>query len=206
VSDCSGYRGWRPALPMLVGVVMSLVQPTIAEAHILGGEALGFVSGIEHPVSGWDHIIAMVSVGLWGAQLGRPAIWLLPLTFPLVMAVGGFLGIIGVPLPGTEIGIALSGVLLGAVVLLEWRPPLYWAAALVGVFGLYHGHAHGAELPPGEGALLYSLGFVIATGALHLTGIGIGLIHRWLWGRRLLRLAGGCVCATGLSYLWIGLR
>jgi urease accessory protein len=185
---------------------MSLVQPTIAEAHILGGEAVGFMSGIKHPVSGWDHIIAMVSVGLWGAQLSMPATWLLPLTFPLVMAVGGFLGIIGVPLPGTEIGIALSGVLLGTVVLFEWRPPLYWAAALVGVFGLYHGHAHGAELPPGEDALLYSLGFVIGTGALHLTGIGIGLIHRWLWGRRLLRLAGGCVCAMGLSYLWTGLR
>jgi urease accessory protein len=144
----------------------------------------------------------MVSVGLWGAQLGAPAIWLLPLTFPLIMSVGGFLGLVGVPLLGSEIVIALSGVMLGAVVLVELRPPIYWAAALVGVFGLYHGYAHGAELPPGENGLLYSLGFVIATGLLHLTGITIGLIHRWTWGERVLQLAGGSVMAIGLYFLW----
>ena len=145
----------------------------------------------------------MVSVGLWGAQLGLPAIWLLPLTFPLVMAVGGFLGLIGVPLPGTEVGIALSGVLLGLVVLLELRPRLIWAAALVGLFGLYHGHAHGAELPPGQDALLYSVGFILATGLLHLTGIAIGLVHRWPWGRSLMRAAGAVVSACGFYFLWL---
>ncbi len=190
---------WRVALPAIA--VWSLL-PKLAAAHIRQGEAAGFLSGLEHPVSGLDHIIAMVSVGLWGAQLDAPAIWLLPLTFPLVMSVGGFLGLIGVPLPGTEIGIALSGVLLGAAVLAEWRPPLYAAAALVGLFGLYHGHAHGAELPPGENALLYSLGFVLATGFLHVTGITIGLIHRWPWGAHLLRAAGGAVMACGLYFLW----
>jgi urease accessory protein len=180
-----------------------LALPDGASAHIVKGEAIGFVSGFLHPLSGLDHIIAMVSVGLWGAQLGAPAIWLLPLTFPLVMAFGGFLGLIGVPLPGTEIGIALSGLLLGAVVLFEVRPPLVWAAVLVGIFGLFHGHAHGAELPPGQDALLYSLGFVIATGLLHLTGITIGLVHRWDWGRQFMRGAGGVVSACGMYFLWL---
>ena len=107
-------------------------------------------------MTGPDHIIAMVAVGLWGAQLGSPAIWMLPVTFPLVMAFGGFLGLIGVPLPGVEIGIALSGVLLGAAVMTESRPPLYVAAALVAIFAICHGHAHGAELPPGTSGLTYS--------------------------------------------------
>jgi urease accessory protein len=189
----------------VLATLLALALPAIADAHIVGGEAMGFVSGLEHPILGWDHVIAMISVGLWGAQLGRPAIWLLPLSFPLVMALGGFLGLIGVGLPGAEVGVAFSGVLLGAVVLLELRPPLAVAAALVGIFGLYHGHAHGAELPPGQNALLYSLGFVIATGALHLTGIAIGSIHHWRWGRPVLRLAGACVCAVGLFYVRMAL-
>jgi urease accessory protein len=179
-----------------------ILMASPAEAHIKQGEATGFLSGLSHPVSGLDHIIAMVAVGLWGAQLGAPAIWLLPVTFPIVMAFGGFLGLIGIPLPGVEIGIALSGVLLGAMVLFEIKAPLYLAAALVGIFGLYHGHAHGAELPPGEDGLLYSLGFVLATGALHAAGIGIGTIHRWDWGRTALRLAGAGISLGGVSFLF----
>jgi urease accessory protein len=198
----SHLRNLRLALTALAAC---LALPPGAEAHILHGEAIGFLSGLEHPVSGLDHIVAMVAVGLWGAQLGAPAIWVLPVTFPLVMAVGGFLGLIGVSLPGTEIGIALSGVLLGAAVLLELRPPLAAAALLVGLFGLYHGHAHGAELPPGQNGLLYSLGFVMATGFLHATGITIGLIHRWQWGRTALRLAGAGISLGGLSFLWSAL-
>jgi urease accessory protein len=188
-----------PGLP-LIGLL--IVAQADAQAHILHGEAIGFVSGIEHPISGLDHIIAMIAVGLWGAQLGAPAIWLLPVTFPIIMAFGGFLGLIGVPLPGSEIGIALSGVLLGAAVLWQFRPPLPAAALLVGIFGLFHGYAHGAELPPGESGLLYSLGFVIATGFLHATGIAIGLIHRWHWGERAIRVLGGGVSLGGLFFLW----
>jgi urease accessory protein len=107
--------------------LLAAALPTDAVAHILKGESIGFFSGFEHPISGLDHVIAMVAVGLWGAQLGMPAIWVLPVTFPLVMACGGFLGLIGVPLPGSEIAIALSGVCLGAAVLLELRPPLWMA-------------------------------------------------------------------------------
>jgi len=190
----------RAAATVLLLVALAL--PSDAFAHIVKGEAIGFVSGFEHPISGFDHIIAMVAVGLWGAQLGMPAIWLLPVTFPLVMSFGGFLGLIGVPLPGSEIVIALSGVCLGAAVLTEFRPPLWVAAVLVGTFGLFHGYAHGAELPPGQNALLYSLGFVLATGLLHLTGITIGLLHRWQWGQFALRGAGAVVLGGGMFFLW----
>jgi urease accessory protein len=182
-----------------------LLWPTDASAHILGDQAGGFISGFVHPVSGLDHILAMVSVGLWGAQLGPPAIWLLPVTFPMVMAFGGMLGLMGVPLPGTEIGIALSAIGLGAMVASEARPPLWIAAALVAFFAIFHGHAHGTELPPDESGVLYSIGFVVATGLLHLTGVGIGLIHRWRAGEVALRLGGAGVTIAGCVFLWSAL-
>jgi urease accessory protein len=105
-------------------------------------------------------------------------------------------------LPGSELAIALSGVCLGAAVLTEFRPPLWVAGLLVGIFGLFHGYAHGAELPPGQNALLYSLGFVIATGLLHATGIAIGVVHRWAWGRPVIRAVGAGVLGGGLYFLW----
>jgi urease accessory protein len=172
-----------------------------AEAHILPGQATGFLSGVLHPISGLDHILAMVSVGLWGAELGAPAIWILPVTFPMMMAFGGLLGFLGVPLPGTEIGIALSMVVLGVAVAMAWRPPLPVVMAIVAVFAVFHGHAHGTELPGGESALLYSLGFVVATGFLHLVGIATGLIYRWGWGQSALRLAGSGVSLAGVLFL-----
>jgi urease accessory protein len=181
--------------------VAFVLLPALAHAHAQSGEASGFLTGFLHPLSGWDHIIAMVAVGLWGAQLGAPAIWMLPVTFPIVMAFGGFLGLIGVPIPGVEIGIALSGVLLGAAVMFENRPPLYVAAALVAIFAIFHGHAHGAELPPGTSGLTYSIGFVIATGLLHACGIGIGTIHRRSYGRLALRALGGLISAGGVFFL-----
>jgi urease accessory protein len=173
-----------------------------AWAHVEAGQAAGFLAGFGHPISGLDHVLAMVAVGIWGAQLGLPAIWILPVTFPLVMALGGLLGLLGVPLPGVEIGIAASAVLLGAAVMTERRPSLYAAAALVGFFAVFHGHAHGTELPPGQSGLLYSLGFVVATGCLHAIGIAIGAIHRWPAGRIALRIAGGGVGLAGLFFLW----
>lgn len=173
-----------------------------ALAHPVKGQAVGFLTGFLHPISGLDHVVAMIAVGLWGAQLGAPAIWLLPVVFPIVMAFGGMLGLMGVPLPGTEIGIAASAIMLGALVMLEIRPPLAAAAVVVSFFAIFHGHAHGSELPPGQDALLFSIGFVIATGCLHAVGISIGLIHKWPWGQRALRVAGGGVAAAGLFFLW----
>lgn len=194
----SGSRVGRrlPALLMLVLLALP------AWAHVQSGQAAGFVTGLLHPVSGLDHVLAMVAVGLWGAQLGAPAIWLLPVTFPLMMACGGFLGLLGVPLPGVEVGIAASAVLLGAMVATESRPPLALAAALVAFFAVFHGHAHGTELPPGQSGLLYSFGFVVATGCLHAVGIALGLLHRWRSGRVALRGAGAAVGLAGLVFLW----
>jgi len=182
--------------------VMVLLCATNALAHPQRGEATGFLTGFHHPISGLDHVLAMVAVGLWGAQLGAPAIWLLPVAFPLVMAMGGMLGLMGMPLPGIEYGIALSAILLGAAVMFEVRPPLGVAAALVGFFAIFHGHAHGAELPPGQSAMLYSIGFVIATGCLHAVGIGIGTVHRWQWGKAALRVAGALVATGGAFFMW----
>lgn len=195
----------RAIIPALALLTAAALLPGEASAHIVRGEAVGFVSGFEHPISGLDHVIAMVAVGLWGAQLGRPAIWLLPVTFPLVMAVGGFLGLVGLHVPGAELAIAISGLALGAAVLAEARPPLAAAGVVVGLFGLFHGYAHGAELPPGQNALLYSLGFVLATGLLHAAGVGIGTVHRWGWGRYALRGAGAAVMAGGAYFLWAAL-
>ena len=175
-----------------------------ADAHIMSGEAGGFSSGFKHPWSGWDHICAMVAVGLWGAQLGKPSVWLLPVVFPMVMAFGGFLGLIGLPVPemAVEIGIAASAILLGIMVLLSARPPIVVCATIVGIFGLFHGYAHGHELPPGENGLLYSIGFVIATGTLHAVGITIGFIHFWKPGKILLRGAGAAIAVAGLFFLF----
>ena len=179
-----------------------LLAPVTAWAHVESGQAGGFVSGLSHPVSGLDHVLAMIAVGLWGAQLGAPAVWLLPVAFPMMMAFGGMLGLMGIPVPGIEIGIAVSGIVLGALILGEKKMPLIAALLIVAFFAIFHGHAHGTELEAGQNAMLYSLGFVICTGTLHGIGIAMGLVHRWQFGRLALRGAGSLVMAGGLFFLW----
>ena len=186
---------------ILAVAALAVLWAQSALGHVLQGDAYGFVTGFLHPISGADHVLAMVAVGLWGAQLGAPAIWVLPLAFPLVMAMGGMLGFLGVPIPGVEYGIAASAIVLGAAVAFEVRPSLVIAVIVVGCFAIFHGHAHGTELPVGQSALLYSMGFVIATGCLHAMGIGIGTVHRRPWGRQLLRGAGMVVGAGGIFFL-----
>lgn len=159
------------------------------------------MSGFTHPIFGWDHVIAMVAVGIWGAFLGAPAIWVLPVVFPLVMALGGALGIAGVALPGVEIGIALSAVALGMMVAAALRPPLWVAGVIVGIFAIFHGHAHGTELPRAASPLAYSAGFVIATGLLHLSGIGLGGLVHWPAGKIAVRAVGGGIAAAGMYFL-----
>lgn len=200
MSDLNTRQGLLVTTAVLYALL--LLWPLAAWAHVASGQAGGFLSGLSHPVSGWDHVIAMVAVGLWGAQLGMPALWVLPVAFPMMMAFGGMLGLIGVPLPGVEIGIAVSAVVLGVLVLGQVRLPLPAAVAVVAFFAVFHGHAHGTELEPGQNAMLYSLGFVIATGLLHATGIAMGLVNRWEPGRQALRLAGALVMAGGLYFLW----
>ncbi|UCF34633.1 MAG: HupE/UreJ family protein [Phycisphaerales bacterium] len=180
----------------------ALCISTPALAHEVGESAGGFFSGLSHPVSGLDHVAAMIAVGLWGAQLGNPALWILPVMFPLVMATGGFLGLVGIPLPAVEVGIALSAIVLGLMVVLQARPPLVTSIAIVSVFAVFHGHAHGTELPEGQNGLVYSIGFVLATGLLHLVGILIGTIHYWERGKIALRTLGGLVLVGGLYFFW----
>lgn len=188
-----------PCVPVLMLV---LLWTASAFAHVDSGQATGFITGLKHPWSGLDHVLAMIAVGLWGAQLGTPALWLLPVTFPMVMSLGALMGLLGLLLPGIEIGIALSAILLGAMVFGELRPKLIVAALLVGFFAIFHGHAHGTELPPGQSGLLYSMGFVMATGILHGLGITIGLIHRWTAGKLALRGAGAFIALMGVMFLW----
>lgn len=185
----------------LIVLLCSLLAAGSAFAHTGEGVAGGFVAGFLHPINGWDHVIAMVAVGLWGAFLGRPAVWVLPVVFPLVMAFGGALGVVGVPLPGVEIGIAASAIVLGAMVAFAARPPLWVAAVIVGAFAIFHGHAHGTELPSAASPIAYSLGFVIATGLLHASGIAISLVTHWPPGRHVVRACGGVIAALGLMFL-----
>jgi urease accessory protein len=187
-----------PAVTAAAASILLFAVPALAHT---GSSTGGFVGGFAHPLFGPDHVVAMVAVGLWGAFLGPPAIWLLPIVFPLVMAFGGVIGILGVPLPGVETAIALSAVVLGTMVALAARPPLWVAALLVGAFAIFHGHAHGAELPPGADVVAYSAGFVVATGLLHLTGIAVGLLARWRAGRIAVRTAGGVIALAGVAFL-----
>jgi urease accessory protein len=189
-----------PLRLVAASLVAMLLGDGPAFAHAGSGSG-GFVGGFLHPVFGPDHLVAMVAVGLWGAFLGPPAIWLLPIVFPLVMAGGGVIGILGAPLPGVEIGIAASAIVLGLMVALAARPPLWVTAVLVGAFAVFHGHAHGGELPPGTDAVAFSVGFVVATGLLHLTGIAFGLLARWPAGRVTVRAAGGAIALAGIAFL-----
>jgi len=174
---------------------------SIAEAHTGTGLSGGFSSGFMHPILGWDHIIAMVAVGIWGAFLGSSAIWILPVTFPLVMAFGGAMGVASVPIPSVETGIAISAIALGAMVAFAARPPIWVAALIVGIFAIFHGYAHGAELPNAANPLAYSLGFVLSTGLLHLSGIALGLLVRWPIGKIFIRIIGSIIALMGVGFL-----
>ena len=186
----------------ILTILMCLGSSRVAWAHVEGGQAAGFITGLQHPWSGLDHVLAMIAVGLWGAQLGSPAIWLLPIAFPMMMAMGAMMGLLGIPVPGVEIGIAISAIVLGTMILAEVRPKLAVAVAMVGIFAIFHGHAHGTELPAGQSGLLYSIGFVIATGCLHAVGIALGLVNGFPAGKLALRGAGSFIAVMGVVFLW----
>lgn len=188
-------------VPAFGAALLMLAAPGAAEAHILQGEAGGFLHGFEHPLSGLDHLLAMFCVGLWGAQMGGRAVWSLPIAFPLIMVVGGMMGIAGVPLPAVESGIALSIIVLGAAIALVWRPPEWLAVLVIGVFAIFHGYAHGAELPTAADPADYAIGFVVATGLIHLAGIAVGLAFQRLRGGELSRALGGLIGLGGLYFL-----
>ena len=178
-----------------------LLLGTSLWAHEDAGMTGGFISGLTHPLFGFDHVVAMIAVGLWGAFLGSPALWILPVVFPVVMAFGGALGVLGVEVPLVETGIAASAVVLGLMVALALRPKIAIAAVIVGAFAIFHGHAHGTELPEAASPLAYSIGFVISTGLLHLAGIGFGHFTRWPQGILAVRAGGGAIALVGVGFL-----
>jgi urease accessory protein len=187
-----------------LALVAALLASSAAQAHVGIGDTSGFAHGFMHPMSGIDHILAMVAVGLFAAHLGRHALWLVPLSFVSMMIVGGALGMAGVPLPFVEIGIGLSVVVLGLAVATSFHVTTAIAMALAGFFAIFHGHAHGAEMPETASGLEYGAGFVLATATLHAIGIGLGLAIGKLseaYGRRILQAAGGAMALTGIAIL-----
>ena len=178
-----------------------LFVPGLVFAHAPEGAGGGFLTGFLHPIMGFDHLVAMVAVGLWGAFLGDRALWILPIVFPSIMAVGAALGIMGLEIPLVEFVIALSGVVLGALIALRFKAPLAIAMVLVGIFAIFHGYAHGTEMPGQISAITYGAGFVIGTGLLHLAGVAIGFATRLPRGELLVRGCGGLISVIGLTYL-----
>ena len=198
------------ATPAFIGSLIAIAAWLTAGpalAHSGTGLPGGFISGFLHPLSGFDHMLAMISVGLWGAFLGRPLIVALPVIFPTVMAIGGAMGMAHVPLPPVEIGIAVSVLVMGAVIAFAYRAPVWIACLIVAVFAIFHGYAHGQELPSAADPLGYSVGFVLATGLLHVFGIGLGLLNERPGGIKVTRGLGACValCGCGFMYKALGL-
>jgi urease accessory protein len=180
------------------------LAPTASLAHTGVDNASGFMHGFMHPLGGLDHQLAMILVGVFAYQLGGRALWLVPLTFVSVMAVGGFLGVMGVPFPFIEVGIALSVIVLGAIVAIGVKAPVAIAMAIVGLFAIFHGHAHGSEMPIDTSGLEYGIGFMLATALLHAIGIGIGLligVSSKAVGDSVYRVAGGLASLAGVVLL-----
>lgn len=168
-----------------------------AFAHTGVDHAAGLVHGFMHPVGGLDHVLAMVAVGLFAAVIGGRALWLVPASFVSFMLVGGALGMMGADVPFVEAGIALSVVVLGAAVAMRWQAPLAVAMALAAVFAIFHGHAHGAEMPADASGAAYALGFMAATVLLHGAGVAAGLGLARVIDSRVLRVGGAAIAAAG---------
>jgi urease accessory protein len=193
-------RGSRGAWALAAG--LGSLLPIPAAAHMGTGLPGGFESGFIHPFSGFDHLLAMVSVGLWGAFLGRPLIYALPVIFPAMMVAGAIMGMFVMPLPPVEIGIALSVLVLGGCIALSVRAPVWAACVIVAIFAVFHGYAHGKELPSAADPVAYSVGFVLATGLLHVSGICLGLLNDLHRGIVVTRSIGGIIAVLGVWFLY----
>ncbi len=183
-------------------IALAVLAAGPALAHTGTGLPGGIVSGFLHPLSGFDHLLAMVAVGIWGAYLGRPLIFALPVLFPTVMALGAAVGMANIPIPPVEIGISLSVLLLGGLIAFGVRAPVWVACLIVAIFAVFHGYAHGKELPSAADPIGYSVGFMTATGLLHVAGIGIGALNALPWGKVVTRSLGGFIAASGAVFLW----
>lgn len=193
----SDVHGGSRTRRVWLGALATLLVPASGFAHVGVAETGSLAQGLFHPLTGFDHMAAMIAVGLWAAQRGGRALWLVPLTFISLMAVGGLLAVAGVSLPWVESGIGASVLVLGLLVAAAVRLPVLASSLVVGLFALFHGHAHGTEIPPLASGLAYGLGFILTTALFHGTGMGFAQSVRH-WGTPVLvRLAGGATAAFG---------
>jgi urease accessory protein len=206
VRQTTGFVEMKPMLSasqrnaLLLGILLCV--PSLARAHVGVGQTSGFSHGFGHPLSGLDHVCAMVAVGLWAAQMGGRAIWAVPLTFVSVMAFGGFLGVLHVQIPFIETGIVISVLTLGVFIAAAVRMPLIASILIVGLFAIFHGHAHGEEMLEKASGLAYAVGFVLATALLHAIGIGLGIGIQRISKPLVVRLAGVAIVLCGI-YIWV---
>ena len=187
-----------------LALALAALVPSVASAHPGVGDPVGLTYGFLHPLTGLDHVLAMVMVGMLAWQLGGRALWLVPGAFVALMAVGGMLGVTGIGVPFVEAGIALSVIVLGAVLALGIRPSVAVAMALVGLFAIFHGHAHGSEMPESAAGFAYGLGFMLATAALHTAGIGLGCLIGWAGEQKgpiVARATGAAAAVAGVAIL-----
>ena len=189
-------RTHRLSTALLAGFA-SIMAP-VALAHTGVSDTSGLMAGLMHPMGGWDHLLAMVAVGLFAAQLGGRALWAVPAAFVGLMIAGGAFGVTGLGLPFAEAGVLMSVVVLGGLIAVALRIQLAAAMAIVGLFAIFHGFAHGAEMPLGMGGFAYSAGFALTTALLHGLGIGAGLLCKRLSADTLTRWVGGAIALSGL--------
>lgn len=187
----------------LPGFLLALLSALPASAHVMDGPLGGFGSGFGHPLAGFDHLLAMLAVGLWGAQMGGRSVWTLPATFPMIMCVGGIIGMTGVlPDQPIEYGIALSVIVLGGAIAAAWRAPEWVALVLIAAFALMHGYPHGVLAPRASDPAAFTVGFVVSTGVIHVIGIAIGAALKPIGGGRLVQALGAAISLAGFWFLF----
>jgi urease accessory protein len=187
----------------LPGFLLALLSALPASAHVMDGPLGGFGSGFGHPLAGFDHLLAMLAVGLWGAQMGGRSVWTLPATFPMIMCVGGIIGMTGVlPDQPIEYGIALSVIVLGGAIAAAWKAPEWVALVLIAAFALMHGYPHGVLAPRASDPAAFTVGFVVSTGVIHVIGIAIGAALKPIGGGRLVQALGAAISLAGFWFLF----
>ncbi len=187
-----------------LGAATLVFLPVAASAHVGVGDTYGFIHGFSHPLSGIDHILAMVAVGLFAVQLGGRMLWLMPLTFVSAMALAGIVGMSGISLPFVEIGIGISVVVLGLAIVFRLSVPTFVAMSFIGFLAIFHGHVHGAEMPERVSALAYGIGFICATALLHAIGVGLALAVSEagrVYNLRIVQVGGGAIAIAGVAIL-----
>ncbi|ANV86303.1 MULTISPECIES: HupE/UreJ family protein [unclassified Picosynechococcus] len=196
-----GQRHIRHGL-LFLGAMLCVFLPSVAIAHVGGHETAGFWHGFQHPLGGLDHLVAMLAVGIWAVQVEeKQGRFLLPLSFLGLMLVGGLLGMVGMTVPGIEVGIIFSDLLLGCFVFFGTRLPLLWSSLIIGALAVFHGYAHGAEMPANAQGLQYALGFLAGTASLHLIGMGTAFLALRRQQIQFFRIAGVMMVVAGVAVL-----